>query len=105
MTCKRGDILELGPELGNGMRVGVRHTADHQMQVGQVRPVREGENLVGGRYLLGKTDGQRMIVESELDLRGGCAATAGEQVGPAMVTSDEYREGWDRVFGPAIGQA
>jgi len=115
MTCKRGDIVELGPELGNGMRVGVRHTADHRMEVGQVRVPQEGENLTGCRLLMGKSDGQRMFVEDELDLRGGCrdeasmphAATyeQGSRGRPAKVTTDEYREGWDRIFRPPIGQA
>jgi len=112
MTCKRGDIVELGEQLDNGMRVAVRHTADHRMVVGQARPVQQGENLTGCQLLIGKSDGQRMFVEEELDLRGGCrdempmthAATL-SHARPAKVTSDEYREGWDRIFRPPVGQA
>lgn len=101
MTCKHGDVLQLGPELGDGTHVAMRHTANHDIEVARARVVRAGENLQGSRVIIGRTHGDHVHVESELDLRaGGESETDLSHSGPAQVATPAYRDGWDRVFGP-----
>lgn len=95
MSCKRGDVVTLGPMLSDGGRLGVRHTADHKIEVASVHKVEEGANLAGHRVLFGRTTGNELIVEDEMDLTGASPGHAG----PARVTSDAYRDGWARIFG------
>lgn len=109
MSCPHSKKLFLGPEIAgtHGARVAVRHTADHQTEVAMTRIAKEGDNLNGSRVIFGRPEGNVVHIVDELDLRGGEPAThRTTQSGPAQVATDEYRDGWDRIFGQrAVGQA
>lgn len=99
MSCDHGDKMFIGPEvLGtDGARLSVRHKADHTNEYALTRPLREGENIAGARVVFGRTEGNVMHITDELDLRGGAATATGS--GPPQVATEEYRDGWDRIFG------
>lgn len=107
MGCPLDHKLFLGPELPGtgGARVSVRHTDDHQVEVAMARIAKEGEDLTGSRVFFGHPVGNVVHIVDELDLRGGQPATT-LNTGPAQVATDEYRNGWDRIFGECpVGQA
>jgi hypothetical protein len=96
------DVLQMiGPEGPNGMRVSIRHTKDHQIELGVLTPQKDGRPLSPKERLLQLTpQGADLYkVENEFSL----SATYS---GPAQVNSAAFRDGWDRIFGPkTIGSA
>ena len=103
-----GDELVAGPEIGNGSRLFVRHTADHKVMAGVMSPVREGQPLMPGAFNLEPIEGtDRFKVEDLPSMpvpRMEAAAAAPK--GPAKVNSAAYKSGWDNVFGKqVVGEA
>lgn len=100
------DVLNLGPDIGGGYRPYVRHRADCHMETGIAKTLSGKDEALPshGRIMnVSHSGGSMYSVESEYD-------TAGNEVsksGPAMVSNDAYRSGWDRIFGtkPSVGQA
>jgi hypothetical protein len=106
--CKfDGDRMVIGPDVGAGEeRPCIRHHPDHRITNGWVKPLKQGEPLNGAELLSVKYDSQVGDFEVESIYnpnREGTSAPMGTQAktphGPAMVASDEYRSGWDRIFG------
>jgi len=99
-TCPDGDVVSLGPDLG-GVRPYIRHRPDHTIQAGVARCVPDGESLdKEGIYHLRQREGR-----NEYDVEPVSPSTA--RSGPAKVTSNAYRTGWDNIFGAKtpVGQA
>lgn len=104
--CGRGDVVQMGPDLGDGSRPFVRHTEDHQVQAGVMRPVVEGKPLAGDGDLVqleaSETPGEYRAT-TMATIKGGQVT---EHKGPAKVASPAYRDGWDALFGhKTVGQA
>ena len=100
--CERGDTVLMGPEVGGGERLFVRHTAEHEIQMGTLHPLADGESIGTGSVLAlepGEQPGHFKVTDSyEAGGRpeAGAAATA---KGPAKVNTPAYRSGWDALFG------
>jgi hypothetical protein len=99
--CKKGfEAMPLTPVGARGA-LCLAHTRDHRMQLGELRPLREGESLTPGAKLLRlrESDGAYEEVPLGQEAKGG----------PALVNSAAYRAGWGRIFGgnrtPEVGQA
>lgn len=92
-TCPAGDELLAGPDLGEGRRAFIRHTADHKIIAGVMTQAPEGMPLQSGTFHLDHIEGDRYKVE---DLSVAVAAVS---KGPAKVNSREYRNNWDGIFG------
>lgn len=109
MGCPLDKKMFLGPEIEGtgGARVAARHTDDHQIEVAMARVAKAGENLTGSQVVFGHTRGNVVHIVDELDLRGGQpATTVSTRPGPAQVATDDYRDGWERIFGEQpVGQA
>ena len=75
--------------------IALAHRADHQHELGVVRPLKPGDKPMPGCKLL------------RLDEASGRYVEAPPQDGPAMVNSAAYRAGWGRIFGgrQEVGQA
>lgn len=104
--CSGGDELIAGPDVGNGVRPFVRHSADHCITGGLITVAREGQPC-NGRELVKLTpiEGSRYSVETLYD---GTSKPVGvvDRSGPSKVVTNEYRSGWDRIFGcKPVGQA
>lgn len=111
--CSEGDVIELGPPVADaepGTHVFKRHTADHEIQigVGKLEPIsqrKEGKPFAPGEILCRRRDDGRFNVEQIMP-GSSESSESGEASGPAMVTSDAYRTGWDAIFGKAtVGKA
>jgi hypothetical protein len=99
-TCPSGDELRAGPDLGDGSRPFVRHTADHKIIAGIMTPApaQEGQPMASGAFHLEHIDGDRYKVE---ELPTGHVPDAGTK-GPAKVNSRAFRENFDSIFGKKI---
>ena len=104
--CCRGDEITLLSDPGpTGRRIYARHCADHKVIVGECWPCKEGQPLNGTPVvaLKRKGDGVYDVVGEYGADPNHCSGEAG---GPALVASDAYRDGWDRIFGARpVGQA
>lgn len=91
-ACPNGDVVSLGPDLG-GVRPYLRHRPDHTLQAGLARCVADGEDIAKeGMYHLRQREGR-----NEYDVEPVSEATS--RSGPAKVTSNAYRTGWENIFG------
>jgi hypothetical protein len=89
------DFIVLGPETPHGQAC-IRHRPDESIHVGVLRSVKEGVPIVAGAELVKVRpagDGTYDVTS----IYGGSSEESSN--GPAQVATDEYRDGWDRVFG------
>ncbi len=102
--CPIKDEITLGPDLGGGIYPAVRHAADHTIHVGTVRLREEGQPLTNHTLILDPKEGSTFNVIGEVTAKGETRESPG---GPAMVSSNAYRNGWDRLFGgkQPVGEA
>ena len=97
-TPKAQDVLWLhsATEDGEGMRV--LRARGEGVQVGEVRPLKEGQALLGGEVVsLHPREGTPRLCDVEVVHRVPEAVAS--RSGPAQIASHAYRESWDRVFG------
>jgi len=103
MTKPKGDdLMELGPELpcSRARPFVRRREPEAAPEFGVTVPLREGQPITDSVvHLEHRGPGDVYKVSNPL---GGEAPA-----GPAKVTTDEYRTGWDRLFSskPTVGQA
>jgi hypothetical protein len=99
--CTGEDVIHLGPQVAeDGSRVGVRHTKNHEIQTGILTPIKDGQPLGQGVSCLSlsrREDGA-FSVDELYDSRSPATEST---PGPAMVNSEQYKKGWDLVFGKA----
>jgi hypothetical protein len=91
------DFVIPGPPLSNGSNICIRHSADHSLQIGEMRPLKK-ESLSDDTILLFPREGSHVynVIGSIGDLKKG----------PLMVNSQAYKNGWESIFGKQpIGQA
>jgi hypothetical protein len=97
-ACPSGDELKVGPDMGGQVRPFVRHTADHEIKFGVMRPVAEGEPLTGNEFMVEPKDPEHGIYSvKQLDLPKPGSGMA--HSGPALANSREFKDGWERTFG------
>lgn len=97
--CDGKDTIHLGPVVdAKGTRACVRHTKDHQVLPGFVRQVKDGSPIHKGDQLINlnyrEADGCFDVEEVY-----SAKAPAESAAGPAMVNSENFKSGWDRIFG------
>lgn len=97
-SCTGEDVLFMGPSLDNGLHPFVRHKSDCTTEMGLVKKVREGESIYDGAVLLEP--------RKEPGVFNVCGTYSTASSGPPKVTTDEYRNGWNSIFGESsVGQA
>jgi hypothetical protein len=107
--CSLGeDRMLLGPDLGDGARPCVRHLPDHSIQTGFVKPLVDGQPINGfDEVFAARYDPQHGDYEvKSLYSQPQTGVAQATHKGPAKVTSNEYRAGYDRIFGKqTVGEA
>ena len=89
----------MGPPDAKGFQPFIRHDSNHEITAGFAKRVENGEPLMPGAVFV------------EASPEPGTFNVIGsyqpEGSGPPRVSSNEYREGWDRIFGgqQPVGQA
>ncbi len=91
------DLLLVGPPTeGDGWKV-LRHRED-RLEVGELRPVREGRPLSGDLIKLRPRAEHDRLFDVEV-LAELPKAPRAARSGPAQVATEAYREGWESIFG------
>lgn len=96
------DLALLGPKTPAGhkvMRIKGDKEGPKEIVLGEIRPVKEGEPILGDVVRLDrKGDSNVFGVETILENPMKPEPQSGGRR-PPMVSSEAYREGWERVFG------
>src|SRR5512135_3145602 len=85
------DVVSPGPVLPDGTQICLRHTADHELRIGTLLPLVEGQSIPENARLVTEEDGLYKVGKSIHELKAGA--------GPAQVATDDYRKNWERTFG------
>ena len=95
-------LLHSPTEDGDGMRV--LRAREGRVELGEVRPLKEGHALNGAEVvtLTPRADAPRVCdvkVQVALPKTPEAAPKALPHKGPARVSSEAYRDGWDALYG------
>jgi hypothetical protein len=100
-------LLHSPTESGDGIRV-IRKR-EETIELGELRPMREGQPIHGDVVRLTQREEHKLLFDCEVMVPGPKAkeaappdqkpAPALPHKGPARVTSEAYRGGWDAIFG------
>lgn len=98
-----GDTIELGPTLtgtANAHPACLKTPDGAEHHHGVVRTVKQGEPIHGDALLAEPTgEPGKFKVVDRFDGATAPSATKAAGSGPAQVASEDYRDGWDRIFG------
>ncbi|HEX4403196.1 MAG TPA: hypothetical protein VH560_00095 [Polyangia bacterium] len=87
---------------GEGFNVLRRRAGSAAVEAATVRPLREGHNITGEVVHLEQRQEAPFLFDCETDEELSAVASAQSPrvaVGPPQVASDEYRRGWDAIWG------
>ena len=98
-------VLLRGPtEDGEGLRV--LRARDERIELGEVRPLKDGKPIAGEIVQLSPRAGAPALCDVEVVAKVTPAAAVAEVApgvrdakGPAKVSSPAYRTSWERIFG------
>lgn len=95
------DVLLLHSPTADGEGMRVLRARDGRIEEGELRPLKEGKPVVSGEVvrLTPRTESPA-ICDVAVQYRAPSAAAPAHK-GPALVTSNEYRDHWDGIFGTA----
>ena len=97
---KKDLALVVGPSPdGRGVHVLRRRSESATVEAGVLRPLEEGRAIAGEVVHLAPRPEAPFLFDCETDeeLSTGHAA---RDVGPPRVATEEYRRGWDAIWGP-----
>jgi len=99
-------LLHSKTEDGEGARVVRVRKETETIEVGEVRPLREGKPINGEVVNLRPRPKTPWICDVDVAYAPTAPeAGGGGRVGPAQVATTAYRTNWDTVFGPAESDA
>ncbi|MEZ4293927.1 MAG: hypothetical protein R3B70_03040 [Polyangiaceae bacterium] len=105
-------LLHSPTETGDGIRV--LRKRDESLEIGELRPMREGQPIHGEVVRLSQREESSLLFDCEVLVPGAdkkpkpqekeperlpAAPKKLDHKGPARVTTDAYRGGWDVIFG------
>lgn len=94
------DVLFVGSPATEGGGAPVVRLREGRVETGELREAQEGKPIVGELVKLSKRPEHERLFNVEVLAKGAQPpARALEHKGPARVSSDKYREGWDAIFG------
>ena len=101
---ERRDVALIVGKDEDALHILRQRAADAPLEAGVLRPMAEGKPVTGELVSLRQREDMPVLfdVETELDLRPSDKDTvpaADRAPGPARVTSDAYRKGWDAIWG------
>jgi hypothetical protein len=100
--AKRKDVaLVYGrAEDGSGYKILRQRRGSAAVEAGTLRPLEHGRAITGEVVHLEPRPGSPLLYDVETDEELSAAAPAhASHGGPAQVASDEYRRGWDAMWG------
>lgn len=92
------DLVILLGEDDEGNLKGIRKKGE-TLSVGDFRPMEEGKPIQGELLSLKPRQDAPHICDVDVLYEPPAPASTGERKGPPKVATDEYRSGWERIFG------
>lgn len=100
--CSGSDFIIPGPVV-NGVQCAIRHDASHGISMGSIHRMEDGKPIPSDALLVKPRDGSHIMdVVGSLSDKNGLKVESNASGGPAKVTSNEYRNGWDNIFGKKL---
>lgn len=103
--ASRDRAVVLGPVDDKSFAILRQRAEDAPLEAGVVRPMREGEPIHGELVSLSRPEASSPVLDVKVHYDGRPKARATDTAspalphkGPARVTSEAFREGWDAVF-------
>jgi len=96
--AKPEDVVVLGPELPDARGRLVLRKRGEQIEAGALRPSEEGKPIAHELVKLSPREGEE-IYDVEVLYDGRPKPVEDARSGPAQVATDDYRAGWNRLFG------
>ena len=84
-------------EDGEELHVLRRRAASATVEAGTLRPLREGRAITGEVLRLSQRDEAPFLFDCETDEE--LSTVRSQPGGPPQVATDEYRRGWDAIWG------
>ncbi len=88
----------LGPALPDDRGRLVLRKRGERVEAGAIRPSEEGKPIVGELVRLSPREGEGLY-DVEVLHDGRPKPVEGARSGPAQIATEDYRAGWDRLFG------
>jgi hypothetical protein len=84
---------------GEGLNVLRRRAGSDAVEAGTIRPLREGRAIMGEVVRLEPRAEAPFLFDCQTDEELSTTTTPA-LAGPPQVATDEYRRGWDAIWGP-----
>jgi hypothetical protein len=81
-----------------GLQILRRRGDDHPVELGTLRPLREGRPIAGEVISLKPRGDYPFLCDVKVEVPQA-EITRGISDGPAQVATDDYRTGWEAIFG------
>jgi hypothetical protein len=97
---KKDLALVFGPSVdGEGLNVLRRRAGSTAVEAGTLRPLREGRAIVGEVVRLEQREEAPFLFDCETDEELSTTTPSQALAGPPQVATEEYRRGWDAIWG------
>ena len=98
---KKDLALVFGPAAdGDGLNVLRRRAGSSVVEAGTLRPLREGRAITGEVVHLEPREEAPFLFDCETDEELSTTTPSQALAGPPQVATEEYRRGWDAIWGP-----
>jgi len=91
------DIAMVVAASADAQQLAVLRKRGEELSTAILRPAKQGQPLHGELVRLRPREGERNLYDVESIFQGP-RDRAGDRGRPAQVATDEYRDGWDRLF-------
>ena len=85
---------------GEGLNVLRRRAGSKDVEAGTLRPLREGRAIIGEVVRLEPREEAPFLFDCETDEELSTSSSPPPLAGPPQVATEEYRRGWDAIWGP-----
>ena len=89
---------------GDGFHILRRRAQTDTVEVGTLRPLQEGKAVFGEVLRLTPRKKQPLLYDVSVEIPADEPTDMAPRSGPAKVTNDAYRSGWDAVWGRRGGR-
>ena len=97
---KKDLALVFGPSAdGEGFNVLRRRAESTDIEAGTLKPLKDGHAIVGEVVRLSPREEGPFVFDCETDEELSTVRSSQMLAGPAQVASEDYRRGWDAIWG------
>jgi hypothetical protein len=90
-------------EDAEGYRVLRHRGAENRVELGTMRPLKEGRPIDGEVISLSAREDLPFLYDVKTELADPNPGRRFTSDGPAQIATDEYRRGWEAIWGPQTG--